>query len=128
MRESLPGGFGRAAMLQRIAGQSFDRPRDQPASTAQVVQSEFGQVDESTSIPEAVCDGGFYLCFSLKFPRGLRYLNIDMALTARSIDINAPLRAVYDRWTCFEEFPIFLEGVEEVRLDSEDFFCGRTSR
>jgi hypothetical protein len=24
---------------------------------------------------------------------------------------------VYDQWTRFEEFPLFLEGVEEVRLD-----------
>jgi uncharacterized membrane protein len=54
-------------------------------------------------------------------PGTLRYSNIDMALTARSIDVNAPLRAVYDQWTRFEEFPLFLEGVEEVRLESEKF-------
>src|SRR5580704_17475309 len=44
-----------------------------------------------------------------------------MALTARSIDVNAPLRAVNDQWTRFEEFPLFMEGVEEVRLESEKF-------
>ena len=44
-----------------------------------------------------------------------------MALTARSIDVNAPLRAVYDQWTRFEEFPLFLEGLEEVRLEAEKF-------
>jgi uncharacterized membrane protein len=44
-----------------------------------------------------------------------------MALTARSIDVNAPLRAVYDQWTRFEEFPLFMEGVEEVRLESGKF-------
>jgi hypothetical protein len=45
-----------------------------------------------------------------------------MALTARSIDVNAPLRAVYDQWTRFEEFPLLMEGVEEVvRLESEKF-------
>jgi uncharacterized membrane protein len=44
-----------------------------------------------------------------------------MALTARSIDVNAPLRAVYDQWTRFEEFPLFLEGVQEVRLEAEKF-------
>jgi uncharacterized membrane protein len=54
-------------------------------------------------------------------PGTLRYSNIDMALTARSIDVNAPLRAVYDQWTRFEEFPLFLEGVEEVRLEAEKF-------
>jgi len=54
-------------------------------------------------------------------PGTLRYSNIDMALTARSIDVNAPLRAVYDQWTRFEEFPLFLEGVEEVRLEAQKF-------
>jgi uncharacterized membrane protein len=48
-----------------------------------------------------------------------------MALTARSIDVNAPLRAVYDQWTRFEEFPLFMEGVEEVRLESGKFLLWR---
>src|SRR5262245_33607203 len=32
-----------------------------------------------------------------------------------SIEVNAPLRAVYNQWTQFEEFPRFMEGVKEVR-------------
>jgi hypothetical protein len=40
-----------------------------------------------------------------------------MGATTHSIEINAPLRAVYDQWTQFEEFPRFMEGVEEVRQD-----------
>jgi uncharacterized protein YndB with AHSA1/START domain len=40
-----------------------------------------------------------------------------MGATTHSIDINAPLRAVYNQWTLFEEFPRFMEGVEEVRQD-----------
>ncbi len=31
------------------------------------------------------------------------------------IDVSAPLRTVYNQWTQFEEFPRFMEGVEEVR-------------
>ena len=31
-----------------------------------------------------------------------------------SIEVNAPLHAVYDQWTQFEEFPTFMEGVESV--------------
>jgi uncharacterized membrane protein len=54
-------------------------------------------------------------------PGTLRYSNIDMALTARSIDVNAPLRAVYNQWTRFQEFQLFLEGVEEVRLEAQKF-------
>jgi uncharacterized membrane protein len=33
----------------------------------------------------------------------------------KSIVVEAPLRAVYNQWTQFEEFPRFMEGVEEVR-------------
>jgi uncharacterized membrane protein len=40
-----------------------------------------------------------------------------MGETAHAIDVNAPLRAVYNQWTQFEEFPRFMEGVEEVRQD-----------
>jgi uncharacterized protein YndB with AHSA1/START domain len=40
-----------------------------------------------------------------------------MGATTHTIDINAPLRAVYNQWTQFEEFPRFMEGVEEVRQD-----------
>ena len=32
-----------------------------------------------------------------------------------TIEVDAPLRAVYDQWTQFEEFPRFMDGVEEVR-------------
>jgi uncharacterized membrane protein len=32
----------------------------------------------------------------------------------KSIVVNAPLRQVYDQWTQFEEFPLFMEGVLEV--------------
>ena len=38
-----------------------------------------------------------------------------MGITTHSIEVNAPLRAVYNQWTQFEEFPRFMEGVEEVR-------------
>ena len=33
----------------------------------------------------------------------------------KSIDVDRPLRMVYDQWTQFEEFPRFMEGVEEVK-------------
>lgn len=42
-----------------------------------------------------------------------------MAATTHSIEVNAPLRAVYNQWTQFEEFPHFMEGVEEVRQEGE---------
>ncbi|MBV8099741.1 MAG: DUF2934 domain-containing protein [Verrucomicrobia bacterium] len=34
-----------------------------------------------------------------------------------SIEVNAPLDAVYNQWTRFEDFPRFMEGVDEVRQD-----------
>jgi uncharacterized membrane protein len=33
----------------------------------------------------------------------------------KSIEINAPVRAVYEQWTHFEDFPRFMKGIEEVR-------------
>ncbi|MBV8099273.1 MAG: SRPBCC family protein [Verrucomicrobia bacterium] len=38
-----------------------------------------------------------------------------MGATSQSIEVNAPLQTVYHQWTQFEEFPRFMEGVEEVR-------------
>ena len=38
-----------------------------------------------------------------------------MATIEQSIEVNAPLRAVYNQWTQFEDFPRFMEGVKEVR-------------
>ncbi len=38
-----------------------------------------------------------------------------MATVERSIEVNVPLKAVYNQWTQFEEFPRFMEGVKEVR-------------
>lgn len=38
-----------------------------------------------------------------------------MGSTTHSIDVNAPLGAVYNQWTQFEEFPCFMEGVVEIR-------------
>jgi uncharacterized membrane protein len=38
-----------------------------------------------------------------------------MANIERSIDVDVPVRAAYDQWTQFEDFPRFMEGVEEIR-------------
>jgi len=38
----------------------------------------------------------------------------------KSIDIHAPLHTVYERWTRFEDYPRFMEGVREVRRSGED--------
>jgi uncharacterized membrane protein len=38
-----------------------------------------------------------------------------MSTIEESIEVKAPLRTVYNQWTQFEEFPRFMDGVEEVR-------------
>jgi uncharacterized membrane protein len=38
-----------------------------------------------------------------------------MSTIEQSIDVNVPVHTVYNQWTQFEEFPRFMEGVEEVR-------------
>jgi uncharacterized membrane protein len=38
-----------------------------------------------------------------------------MTTIVRSIEVEAPVTSVYNQWTQFEEFPRFMEGVEQVR-------------
>ena len=38
-----------------------------------------------------------------------------MTTIEQSIDLDVPVRAAYDQWTRFEEFPQFMKGVEEIR-------------
>ena len=33
----------------------------------------------------------------------------------KAIEVNCPVRAAYNQWTQFEEFPRFMSGVKEVR-------------
>jgi len=38
-----------------------------------------------------------------------------VATITKSIDVDVPVRTAYNQWTQFEEFPRFMEGVEEIR-------------
>ncbi len=38
-----------------------------------------------------------------------------MSAAVEIIDVNVSLRKAYNQWTQFEEFPRFMEGIEEVR-------------
>lgn len=38
-----------------------------------------------------------------------------MSTVTESIDVDVPIKTVYDQWTQFESFPQFMEGVEEIR-------------
>ena len=38
-----------------------------------------------------------------------------MSTIEESIEVDVPVRTAYNQWTQFEEFPRFMEGVEEVR-------------
>src|SRR5918998_2561020 len=43
-----------------------------------------------------------------------------MSSIERSIEVNVPVSTAYNQWTMFEEFPKFMQGVEEVRqLDNK---------
>ncbi len=43
-----------------------------------------------------------------------------MSVIEKSIEINVPVRAAYNQWTQFEEFPKFMEGVKQVKqLDAK---------
>jgi uncharacterized membrane protein len=38
-----------------------------------------------------------------------------MSKIEHSLDVDVPVRVAYDQWTQFEEFPRFMEGVEQVQ-------------
>ena len=38
-----------------------------------------------------------------------------MSAVQKSIEVNVPFSTAYNQWTQFEDFPKFMEGVEEVR-------------
>ena len=52
-----------------------------------------------------------------------------MAKIEKSIEVNAPLRAVYNQWTQFEEFPCFMQGVKEVQQldDTHLHWCAKVA-
>ncbi|MBO4209591.1 SRPBCC family protein [Micromonospora echinofusca] len=42
-----------------------------------------------------------------------------MSGVTEHVDVAVPVRTAYDQWTQFEEFPQFMEGVQEVRQLSD---------
>ncbi|MFJ8041682.1 SRPBCC family protein [Kitasatospora sp. NPDC096147] len=50
-----------------------------------------------------------------------------MSMVKQSIDVDVPLHTAYDQWTQFEEFPHFMEGVDEVRQTDDRRTHWRTS-
>jgi uncharacterized membrane protein len=44
-----------------------------------------------------------------------------------SIDVEVPVRTAYNQWTQFEEFPQFMEGIEEVRQKDDTHLHWRAS-
>ena len=46
-----------------------------------------------------------------------------MSNVTEHVDVNVPVSTAYNQWTQFEEFPRFMEGVEEIRqLDDKRLF------
>jgi uncharacterized membrane protein len=49
-----------------------------------------------------------------------------MSSIEQSIEVAVPVRTAYNQWTQFEEFPRFMEGVEEVRQVDDTHLHWRT--
>jgi len=47
--------------------------------------------------------------------------------TKEIIDVNVPLRTAYDQWTQFEDFPLFMDNVLEVRQLDDGLLRWRAS-
>ncbi|MEV7857744.1 SRPBCC family protein [Streptomyces hirsutus] len=50
-----------------------------------------------------------------------------MSTVKEAVDVEVPVHTVYNQWTQFEDFPKFMEGVEEVRQLDERRNHWRTS-
>jgi len=50
-----------------------------------------------------------------------------MSRAEHDIVVDAPLRAVYNQWTQFEEFPQFMDSVEEVRQVDDSHLMWRAN-
>ena len=50
-----------------------------------------------------------------------------MSTIEKSIEVNVPARTAYNQWTQFEEFPLFMDGVLEVRQLDEQMTHWRTN-
>jgi uncharacterized membrane protein len=44
---------------------------------------------------------------------------VRMSTIEQSVDVNVPVRTAYNQWTQFEDFPHFMEGVEEVEQTTD---------
>jgi len=42
-----------------------------------------------------------------------------MRTIERTIEVDRPVSAVYDQWRRFQDFPLFMEGIREVRLTDD---------
>lgn len=42
-----------------------------------------------------------------------------MAHVEEYVEVNVPLSTAYDQWTRFEDFPVFMEGVEHIEQRSD---------
>jgi uncharacterized membrane protein len=49
-----------------------------------------------------------------------------VSTVTESVDVNVPVRNAYNQWTQFEEFPRFMDGVQEVRQLDETHMHWRT--
>jgi len=50
-----------------------------------------------------------------------------MNTVEKSIIVDVPVSTAYNQWTQFEEFPMFMEGVEEVRQEDDSHTFWRAS-
>ena len=50
-----------------------------------------------------------------------------MESVQRILDVNVPVAAAYEQWTRFEDFPRFMDGVEEVRRIDDTHLHWRAS-
>jgi uncharacterized membrane protein len=54
-------------------------------------------------------------CQAVEAEKKWNAIMVAMNTVEKSVEVNAPISAVYNQWKQFEDFPRFMEGVKQVR-------------
>jgi uncharacterized membrane protein len=96
------------------ARRRIDRRRSHKVRTSVLLLAGFGAVSAAVAVP-TIRERVLRLVGGVKDKVGSAAPSTSPTTITEEIEVDAPLSTVYNQWTQFEEFPQFMEGVEEVR-------------
>ena len=96
------------------ARRRVERRRSHKLRNSFLLLAGFGAASAAVAVP-AVRDRVLRLVGGVKEQVGSVSSASSPTTITQEVEVDAPLSTVYNQWTQFEEFPTFMEGVEEVK-------------